>query len=37
MISRSREDTGEFENVHGSIHLSLFDPETFQNDIHLLP
>ena len=29
--------TGEFENVHGSVHLSLFDPETFQNDIHLLP
>jgi len=29
--------TGEFENVHGSIHLSVFDPETFQNDIHLLP
>ena len=29
--------TGEFENVHGSVHLSVFDPETFQNDIHLLP
>jgi hypothetical protein len=29
--------TGEFENVHGSVHLSVFDNETFQNDIHLLP
>ena len=29
--------TGEFENVGGSVHLSLFDDETFKNEIHLLP
>jgi hypothetical protein len=29
--------TGEFENVGGTTHLSVFDDETFQNDIHLLP
>ena len=29
--------TGEFENVGGSVHLSVFDDETFQNEIHLLP
>ena len=29
--------TGEFENVGGSVHLSVFDDETFKNEIHLLP
>jgi hypothetical protein len=29
--------TGEFENVGGSVHLSVFDDETFLNEIHLLP
>ena len=29
--------TGEFENVGGSVHLSVFDDETFKNEMHLLP
>ncbi len=29
--------TGEFENVGGAVHLSVFDDETFLNEIHLLP
>jgi hypothetical protein len=29
--------TGEFEDVGGSVHLSVFDDETFTNEIHLMP
>ena len=29
--------TGTYENVGGSVHLSVFDDETFTNEIHLLP
>jgi hypothetical protein len=29
--------TDEFEGVSGSAHLSVFDNETFQADLHLIP
>jgi hypothetical protein len=29
--------TGAFEDVGGSVHLSVFDDETFTNEIHLVP